>query len=228
MRTILMTVLLAGPGMQLPTSDENPICRNLESPDAPRRTQTRKGIPGDILNVALVGSEEELITAMHKAGWNPADPITLRSSLRIVASTVLHRAYEDAPVSNLYVFGHKQDLAFEQEVGGDARKRHHVRFWKSLMVDPKGRPIWVGSVTYDNRIEISHTTHFVTHHVSPDVDAERDKLVADFQKAATVEGVHWLVHFQEKLNGRNAGGDPYHTDGKLAIAILVPMRLPNR
>ena len=133
-----------------------------------------------------------------------------------------------APVSNLYVFAHKQDLAFEQEVGGDARKRHHVRFWKSPMVDAKGRPIWVGSVTYDNRIEISGSTHFVTHHVSPEVDRERDKLVADLQKAATLEGIHWLDHFQDKRTGRNGGGDPYHTDGKLAIAVVVPMRLSDR
>src|SRR5579872_5742845 len=102
MQTILMTVFLAGLGTQLPataTSAENSVCRLFESRQVPRRTQTRKGMPGDILNVALVGSEEELVTAMHKAGWAPADPITFRSSLRIVASTVLHRAYEDAPVS---------------------------------------------------------------------------------------------------------------------------------
>jgi hypothetical protein len=41
--------------------------------DAPRITHTASGIPGDPLNVALVGMEKDLHLAMHAAGWYPAD-----------------------------------------------------------------------------------------------------------------------------------------------------------
>src|SRR5580765_8562738 len=47
----------------------------------PRVTHTASGIPGDPLNVALVGAEDQVITMMLAARWYPADPITLKSSL---------------------------------------------------------------------------------------------------------------------------------------------------
>ena len=112
----------------------------------PRITVTGNRIPGDPLNIGLVGTEEEVDAAMLAAGWLPADPLTLKSSLRIAAGTVLRRSYETAPVSNLFVWGRKQDLAFQQPVGNDPRQRHHVRFWKSEKVDEHGRPLWAGQL----------------------------------------------------------------------------------
>jgi LssY C-terminus len=43
-----------------------------------RVTQTSSDIPGDPLNIALVGTEEDVIRAMTTAGWDPADPLTFR------------------------------------------------------------------------------------------------------------------------------------------------------
>src|SRR4051794_37176452 len=99
--------------------------------DAPKTTLTAQGIPGDPLNVGLIGTREELVPAMLAAGWSPADPITFETSLRISRSVLLGRPYPDAPVSNLFVFGRRQDLAFEKPMGDSARQRHHVRFWRS-------------------------------------------------------------------------------------------------
>src|SRR6266568_8425346 len=82
--------------------------------DAPRVTHTATGIPGDPINIALIASEDDLHRALLAAGWFPADPVTLKSSLRIAADTVLRRSYDDAPVSSLYLFDRKQDFAFEQ------------------------------------------------------------------------------------------------------------------
>src|SRR6266478_6522529 len=96
----------------------------------PRITRTGAGIPGDPLNVSVIGSENDLLSAMLESGWYPADPITLKSSLRIAESTIFHRPYIDAPVSNLFLFGRKEDLAFEKPVSNDPRQRHHVRFWQ--------------------------------------------------------------------------------------------------
>jgi len=102
-----------------------------ELEDAPKVSLTASGIPGDPLNVALIGPERDIVGSMLKAGWFPADPITLGTSVRIARSVLRHKPYPDAPVSNLYVFGHRQDLAFEKAEGGSASRRHHVRFWKS-------------------------------------------------------------------------------------------------
>ncbi len=189
--------------------------------DAPRITHTANGIPGDPLNIGLVGTEAELHIAMLAAKWFPADPITLRSSMRIAAGTVLRRSYDDAPVSNLFLFGRKQDLAFERPVGDDPRRRHHVRFWRAEKVDEQGRPLWIGAATFDTRVGLSHTTGQITHHISPDVDHERDKVINDLNEAKQLAAEYWIVGYHEKLDGRNGGGDAYHTDGRLVVGVLV-------
>ena len=188
----------------------------------PRIALTHNDIPGDPLNIALIGDEADLGRALLAAGWHPADPLTLKSCLRIATDTVLHREYDDAPVSNLFVWGRKQDLAFEQPVGHDPRQRHHVRFWRSKELDEQGRPLWIGGATFDRKVGLSHTTGQITHHISPEVDAERDKLLLDLQQAEKLESVKWLDGFHEQLTGKNGGGDPYHTDGRLPIGVLLP------
>ena len=97
--------------------------------DRPMTTVTGQGIPGDPLNVGLVGSNAEIVKALRLAGWYPADAITLRTSVEIAESVLLHRSYLDAPVSNLFYDGRQQDIAFEKPVGGSADARHHVRLW---------------------------------------------------------------------------------------------------
>ena len=187
----------------------------------PAITHTKDGIPGDPLNVALIGTRDQLTKAMLAAGWRPADPITLESSLRIAGDTILHRPYEDAPVSSLYLWDRKQDLAFEQPIGDDPRRRHHVRFWKSPQLDQDGRPLWIGAATLDTRVGLSHTTGEITHHISPDVDAERDKILADLHRAGEASAIDWVADFQPILEGRNGGGDPWHTDGRAGLGVLA-------
>jgi hypothetical protein len=186
----------------------------------PRITHTRVGIPGDPLNLALIGSEGQLLSGMHAAGWLAADKITFDSSVRMVAATVTHRPFDDAPVSSLYLWGRKEDLAFEQPVGHDPVQRHHVRFWKTPITDNDGRPIWVAAATFDQSVGFSHTTGQITHHIAAEIDAERDKVIADLNAAGRLAETDWVDHFHTQLDGRNGGGDPYHTDGRLAVGIL--------
>ena len=68
-------------------------------------TTTTDDIPGDPINVGLVGTKEEVIRAFDAAGWDPADPITLRSSIDIGLSVVLDRPDLEAPVSTLLLRG---------------------------------------------------------------------------------------------------------------------------
>src|SRR3984885_9735123 len=115
----------------------------------PMVTRTGTGIPGDALNVGLVGSQEDVLRALQAAGWFPADPVTFRTSIEIIGSVVLDRPYHDAPVSPLYFEGKKEQLAFEKPDGGSADRRHHVRLWIALEKGTDGRPGWRGAGTYD-------------------------------------------------------------------------------
>jgi len=186
----------------------------------PGITLTGDDHPGDPINVALIGSEADVKRIMLAAKWYPADALGLKSDLKIAADTVLERPYDDAPVSNLFLWGRKEDLAFEQPVGDDPRQRHHVRFWKSAQVDSQGRPLWAGSVTYDRRVGLSYTTGQVTHHIGADVDAERDRLFDELKKTGDLADVQFIDGFHKVTSGKNGGGDPWHTDGRLEVGTI--------
>jgi LssY C-terminus len=187
----------------------------------PMVTRTGTGIPGDALNVGLVGSEADVLRAMQAAGWFPADPVTFRTSIAIVGSVVLDRPYHDAPVSPLYYEGKKEQLAFEKPDGRSADRRHHVRFWLALEKGVNGRPVWLGAVTFDRGVGFSRYTGQVTHHIGPDIDAERDALMHDLTVAGMVDALFQISGIGPTLFGRNGGGDPYHTDGEIDVASLV-------
>ena len=183
-------------------------------------TRTGTGLPGDPLNIGLVGTAEDVIHALLAAGWKPADALSFSSSVRIAADTVFDKPDPNAPVSNLYLFGRREDLAFEKPIGNSPRARHHVRLWKSAG-KKDGRPLWLGSSTHDTGVELSRTTGQVTHHIAPDVDAERDLLVAEITAAGHGVKITWIKNYQTVLHGRNGGGDPWNTDGRLPVVDLT-------
>lgn len=183
-------------------------------------TLTEQGIPGDPINVGLVGSKEEVIRAFAAAGWDPADKITMRTSVEIGLSVVLDRPDLDAPVSPLLFEGRKQDLAFEKPVGKSADERNHVRFWLTPKAGTDGRPLWLGSASFDRGVGFSHDTGQITHHIGPDVDAERDLTIGDLLKAGQLSSTYEIAGIGATKTGRNGGGDPYFTDGRALVGVL--------
>ena len=100
-----------------------------------------------------------------------------------------------------------------------ADQRHHVRFWHRDKLE-HGRKVWFGSATFDDRVGLSHTTGQVTHHIGPDVDAERDLVMSRLQKAGWAQDEYYVDGFHKVLEGRNGGGDPWRTDGRLGAVVL--------
>jgi hypothetical protein len=189
--------------------------------DLPMVTLTAQGIPGDPINVGLVGETKDVLCAMQAAGWYPADPVTLRSSIEIAGSVLLDRPYRDAPVSPLYYLGRREDFAFEKPVGSSADHRHHVRFWKVLEAGQEKRPVWLGDATFDRSVGVSHYTGAITHHIDADIDAERKLIAGDLEAAGMVEARYQVTGVGPTLAGRNGGGDLYYTDGEVWIMRLV-------
>ena len=189
---------------------------------SPRITETSDHHPGDPLNVALVGTREQIDAIMKAAGWFPAAALGIKSDLKIAADTVLSRPDVEAPVSSLYLFGRKEDVAFEQPVGDNPRHRHHVRFWKLDQPSQDGRPIWIGSAVYDAHVGLSRTTGQITHVTAPDVDTERDYLFDCLGKSGDLENHDVMSGFHTQLSGKNGGGDPWRTDGDLYVGVIDP------
>jgi LssY C-terminus len=190
--------------------------------DLPMTTFTALGIAGDPLNVGLEGSQEDVVCSMNAAGWSPADPVTFKSSLRIIGSVLFSRPYPRAPVSDLFYQGRREDLAFEKPSGKSADTRHHVRFWKVTEAGDNGEPVWLGAATYDRGVGFSRYTGQVTHHIAPDIDAERDLVSSDLASADKVEDTYETSGVGPTLSGRNGGDDPYYTDGEILFSRLAP------
>jgi len=183
-------------------------------------TTTPQGIPGDPINLGFYATKGELVHAFATAGWHAADEITFRTSIDIGESVIFDRPYADAPVSTLIFEGRKQDLAFEKPVGKSADQRHHLRLWRTDQTNDGGQPLWLGSGSFDRGVGFSHDTGQITHHIGPDLDAERDFVVESLRATGLVKSVASTEGIGPTRTGRNGGGDPYFTDGLVDICTL--------
>ncbi|MGY3725235.1 LssY C-terminus [Granulicatella balaenopterae] len=188
------------------------------------RTKTGNGVLGDPVNISIVAKEDDIHAAMRQAGWTKADPITIRSSLGIVLSTLKHTSYPAAPVSNLYLFDRPQDFAYQMEVDGSATRRHHVRFWQV----PKGWHLpggkkvdYLAAGTFDCGVGLASTTLQVTHKIDQEVDKERDYIIESLLYMDSNISVDVIQEFTIPYQDENGGGDPIKTDGHMPIINLL-------
>ena len=191
------------------------------------RTRTADGILSDPVNLAARGSEEQLHKVMDAAGWSLADDITPRSAWKMVTTVLRRKSYPNAPVSPAFLFGRKQDFAYQQEVDNNPNQRHHVRFWRC----PKGwllpgghRVDWLAAGTYDRSIGVSLFTFQLTHRIDEDTDIERDYIIQTVQDSVEPVRVAILKDFSSGYHSRNGGGDSIRTDGDLPILELSKVK----
>jgi LssY C-terminus len=193
-------------------------------------------LPGDPVNLALIGTLGQLRGAFAHAGWSEADRLGLASSWRMVRAFVLNQPYPTAPFSTLYLFGRGQDIGFQKAIDDSPRKRHHVRFWAMsaaraqqtvgtavfwLNTDrpsAEQRVLWVGAGTKDTGFSLTRLTFQVTHATDADTNAERDYIVAELSKNRVIGDVTLY------RSGDEVGTDrvnQYIADGDVAVATLA-------
>jgi LssY C-terminus len=93
--------------------------------DVPRRVGDLQGNPGDMVNYALVGTEDQVTKAFAAAGWVQVDKTTQDAVLHGLVSTLSHAAYTEMPMSTLYLFGRSQDLSFARHPPPSAGVEDH-------------------------------------------------------------------------------------------------------
>ena len=208
----------------------------LQRKSVPSFTLTGDGLPGDPVNLVLIGDFGKLRAAFVAAGWTEADPLNLTSSWRMVVAFVLNRPYPAAPFSTLFLFGRGQDVGFQKAIDGSPRKRHHVRFWSLNLEQTEetlgtvefwlntDRPadeeaaLWVGAATKDTGMSFTRFTFQVTHATAADTNAERDLIVSELKRAGAIASVASYQAGQRLLAGRV---NHYVTDGEVAAASLA-------
>ena len=201
----------------------------------PSFTVTGDGLPGDPVNIALIGTLQELRVAFAALGWAEADRLGVASSWHMVRAFVLNSPYPTAPFSTLYLFGRGQDIGFQKAINNSPRKRHHIRFWALglsraeqtwgaanfwLNTDrppDDARVIWVGAGTRDTGLSLTQLSFQITHATDADTNAERDFIVAELTKSSLIEAVK-VVRCGQPISSERV--NHYVTDGEIAVASL--------
>jgi hypothetical protein len=201
-----------------------PNIQSLLSPDLfaeiPRQVSDQQNRPGDMVNFAIVGTEDQVKKAFQNAGWVAVDKSTEDAIVHGLLATLSHEAYVQMPMSTLYLFGRPQDLSFARAAPLEvAAIRHHLRVWKTAKtVD--GKPLWVGSATHDNGFEKDQRTGGVTHHIDPEIDQERDFIQKSFAAAGVVNGAAYVQPDHPLLSAKTATGGTFHSDGRIVVMVL--------
>lgn len=202
----------------------------------PSFTITGDGLPGDPVNVALIGTIQQLRAAFASLDWSEADRLSLASSWRMVRTFVFNSPYPTAPFSTLYLFGRGQDIGFQKAIDNSPRKRHHIRFWALSLTraeDTWGagsfwlntarppdneRVLWVGAGTKDTGLSLTQLTFQITHATDADTNAERDYIIAELRKNRVIEAVT-LYQSGQRLTTERV--NHYITDGEIMLATLT-------
>lgn len=214
------------------------LVRIVRPPDhLPLYCVTPDGFASDPLNIGILATRRQLIGAMEQAGWHMADPHRGKYLLRHLLSILLDWDYLTAPVSSLYLFGRKQDLAFEIPTEGIAT-RHHVRFWATTYQDKQPLTVrsihwhhrrehvlgddllWVGAASLDVGIALIRHNLQITHMIHPDTNRERELIVQQLQAQKLIKNTDQIkLEKPYRLINRAFGGY-LHTDGVMTIVYL--------
>lgn len=188
--------------------------------DIPRRVSDQAGNEGDMVNYALLGTEEQVQAAFKAAGWVAVDKSVQDALLHGIMATLNHEAYTEMPMSTLYLFGRPQDLSFAR---GDplkvAAERHHLRVWKTTKT-VGGVPLWVGSATHDIGFEEDQRNGDVTHKIDPKIDDERDFLLHSFDAAGVFSSAAYVLPEDPMLKAKTATGGSFYSDGRIVVMEL--------
>ena len=206
----------------------------------PSFTVTGDGLPGDPVNLALIGTLPQLRAAFATLGWLEADRLGLASSWGMVRAFVLNSPYPTAPFSTLYLFGRGQDIGFQKAIDNSPRKRHHIRFWALELARAQNtwgaadfwlntdrplddaRVIWVGAGTRDTGLSLTKLSFQITHATDADANAERGFIVAELMKNQLIEDVT-AVQSGQRLPAERV--NHYITDGEITVARLAVMAI---
>ena len=187
---------------------------------------TNKGgsAQGDPLNLVLVGNRNDIFPAFIRRGWHATEVIWSKAIWRTVKSFIQGSRYRYSPVSPLYVYGRRQDLA-AQKSRGTIHQRNHLRLWLTPLRF-RGKTVWVGQISRDIGVKFTLKVKTITTHViDPDVDEARRYLIEDLaysQALARVGFVKGVGEANKDTPRFNLGGDPYFTDGLRAVMFFEP------
>jgi hypothetical protein len=186
--------------------------------ELPQRATTRKSVDADFLNLIFLGSAEQVQAAFLAAGWRNSDPVTRHSFAHNLYALLNNSAYAQEPMMTFELNGKPEDMNWQKSLNSYG-KRDHLRIWQWLS-EGATDSVWVSSCTHDTSAVLSVKYKGFVHHISPNIDDERAKVVRDLNFAGCVQSVSYVSRSGMSTTAQNATGDLIRTDGAVAVIQL--------
>jgi hypothetical protein len=186
----------------------------------PRRVSDPNGNPGDMVNVLIVGTQDQVVQVFTAAGWVQVDKTVGNAILNAVMGTIEKKDYLTMPMSILYLFNRPQDYGFAHgEPVKVAMSRNHLRVWKSPY-EVDGRPLWCVAATHDIGFERDQRNNGVTHKIDPAIDGEREYVNGTLSGTGLVVQRDHVVPADPLTTAKTATGGEFHSDGRILVLVL--------
>lgn len=186
----------------------------------PRRVSDPDGNPGDMVNVLIVGTQEQVVQVFTAAGWVQVDTSVRGTALNALLNSIEKKDYLTMPMSTLYLFNRPQDYGFAHaEPLKVAMSRNHLRVWKSPY-DVDGRPLWCVAATHDIGFERDQRNNGVTHKIDPAIDGEREYVDGTLSGTGLVVQRDHVLPADALTMAKTATGGEFHSDGRIVVLVL--------
>jgi len=177
---------------------------------------------GDPLNLVIVEGRKDPIVPFVARDWHLARQLNVASAIDTARAFIFQNEFLTSPVSPLYLFGRKEDVAL-QKARSTINERVHARLWLTPFTFEERR-VWIGQVSRDIGVRLTDQTwNLTTHKIGPDVDFDRSYLLQDLIMSGFVEQygyVNGVGAAPVSAPRVNLTGDPYYTDGLRAVVFL--------
>lgn len=183
----------------------------------PKYSETLLGNKMEPISFVFIGSNEQIGNLFLEHGWYKADASTIDNTLKAFSFGFQNKQYLTAPVTPSYLDSKPETIAFQHPTSlNTLRQRHHIRLWKTNFKLLDGREIWVATASFDDKIEFLGPIQLLpTHHIDPNIDAERSYII----ESLGTKNVNYINLVSPQI-GKNAAGDSFFTDGKVAVIYL--------
>ena len=190
--------------------------------EIPRRVSDPQGNPGDMVNVLLVGTQDEVVQTFTTAGWVQVDRSVQDTMVAGLMDSLSKKDYLTMPMSTLYLFKRPQDYGFAHaEPVRVAMSRNHLRVWKSPY-EVEGRPLWCVAATHDIGFERDQRNNGVTHKIDPAIDGEREYVNDTLSETGLVIARNHVAPTSPLTEAKTATGGSFHSDGRVLVLVLRP------
>lgn len=116
----------------------------------PRRASNSHGQLEDLVNVLILGTEQDVKQTFQAAGWVVVSGTEVGPAMSLDAAQKLSaEAYLVRPLRGLFLFGRTQDISYARTaLVTVVQARHYLRLWKNPS-DMNGQTLWIGAAAHD-------------------------------------------------------------------------------